>query len=113
MPNAAPHPCPTCRQIVVGRCARCAKQRDRMRGSASARGYKTEWAPYARQWLRQFPFCGQRLHGTSTEHSLCAQRGERVLATVVDHIRPLRDGGALLDPANHQSLCASCNTRKG
>jgi 5-methylcytosine-specific restriction endonuclease McrA len=31
---------------------------------------------------------------------------------VVDHIIPLRDGGALLDPANHQSLCYACNNRK-
>jgi len=45
-------------------------------------------------------------------HSRCTQRGERVRATVTDHIVSLRDGGARMDPANHQSLCRSCNAAK-
>jgi 5-methylcytosine-specific restriction endonuclease McrA len=48
----------------------------------------------------------------SPEHSRCAQRGERVRAQFTDHIVPLRDGGARLDPCNHQSLCFRCNTAK-
>jgi hypothetical protein len=46
------------------------------------------------------------------EHSRCAQQGLRVRATCTDHIRPIKDGGARLDPGNHQSLCAGDNARK-
>jgi 5-methylcytosine-specific restriction endonuclease McrA len=31
---------------------------------------------------------------------------------VTDHILAIRDGGAVFDPANHQSLCNSCNAAK-
>jgi 5-methylcytosine-specific restriction endonuclease McrA len=46
------------------------------------------------------------------EHSRCVQEGRRVRATCTDHIRAIRDGGAVFDPANHQSLCGACNRRK-
>jgi 5-methylcytosine-specific restriction endonuclease McrA len=35
-----------------------------------------------------------------------------VAAQVTDHIVALRDGGARLDPRNHQSLCYRCNVLK-
>jgi 5-methylcytosine-specific restriction endonuclease McrA len=58
-------------------------------------------------------WCGERadfrLH---PEHSRCAQLGLRTRATATDHIRSMRAGGAKLDPANSQSLCASCNSAK-
>jgi len=110
MPSTPKRPCPRCGRLVLGggRCARHA------RPSARERGYTPEWAPYARAWLARLPFCGQRQDGRFyTEHSWCVRRGLRVPARVVDHIRSLASGGALLDPANHQSLCASCNTKKG
>jgi 5-methylcytosine-specific restriction endonuclease McrA len=47
------------------------------------------------------------------EDSLCTQRGLKVRARVVDHIQSIADGGDVFDPANHQSLCVACNTRKG
>jgi 5-methylcytosine-specific restriction endonuclease McrA len=47
------------------------------------------------------------------EHSWCTQHGLRTPARVVDHIQSIADGGAVFDPANHQSLCVACNTRKG
>ena len=34
------------------------------------------------------------------------------LATMVDHIKRIRDGGAKLDPANLQPLCEACHARK-
>jgi 5-methylcytosine-specific restriction endonuclease McrA len=114
MPNAPPHVCSRCRRIVVGRCPRCTQRRDHERGTAAARGYTADWSAYARDWLARFPWCGQRMDGRFYPiHSHCTQRGERVRARVVDHIHALRDGGARLDPVNHQSLCASCNRRKG
>jgi 5-methylcytosine-specific restriction endonuclease McrA len=67
----------------------------------------------SRAWLRRFPWCGQRGDGRlHTEHSRCAQRGERRRAAVTDHIVALREGGERLDPANFQSLCRGCNAAK-
>lgn len=96
------------------RCPTCTATQDRARGSAHDRGYGAEWASYSQRWLARFPWCGQRRDGRRhAQHSACTQRGELVRADVVDHIRSIRDGGARLDPANHQSLCTSCNVRKG
>ena len=112
MAFAPPRPCthPHCPSLatVRGRCA--AHQRP----SAYQRGYLTGWAAYAKDWLARFPWCGQRSDGLFyQEHSVCAQRQLHVKARVVDHIRSLAAGGSLMDPHNHQSLCVSCNTKKG
>lgn len=40
------------------------------------------------------------------------QQGLQTRATVTDHIVSMRRGGEKFDGANHQSLCASCNTHK-
>ncbi|QNM94911.1 HNH endonuclease [Chitinimonas koreensis] len=42
----------------------------------------------------------------------CLDSGAVVPATHVDHIKPVADGGSFDDPANHQSLCQSCHSRK-
>lgn len=53
------------------------------------------------QLLRE-PFCRE-----------CARRGLRVRATDVDHVQDHKGNWALfIDPANHQSLCHSCHSRK-
>jgi 5-methylcytosine-specific restriction endonuclease McrA len=98
---------------VLGLCTHCLKSREAARGNAGARGYSSHWAAYSRAWLAAHPWCGTRADGRqSAEHSACTRRGERVRATVTDHIVPLRAGGSLLDASNHQSLCASCNVTK-
>lgn len=51
--------------------------------------------------LIQEPFCRS-----------CKARGIYKAAQMVDHIRPINDGGAKLDDANLQSLCFSCHNRK-
>ncbi|MDF1720530.1 MAG: HNH endonuclease signature motif containing protein [Minwuia sp.] len=43
---------------------------------------------------------------------MCGSEGCSNLATDVDHIRPIRDGGARLDGANLQALCHGCHARK-
>jgi len=124
MPSAPPRPCPgkggRCGRLVKGGglCARCRQERqqrqDEERPSAAARGYGGRWPAYARSWLQQYPWCGQRQDGRMhAQHSVCVQLGQRVRATCVDHIRSIADGGSVFDPANHQSLCTSCNVRKG
>jgi 5-methylcytosine-specific restriction endonuclease McrA len=115
--SAAPHPCPRCRRPIVGRCQTCraanARERDKARPSARARGYGEDWSRYSRTWLMQHRWCGERADGTlSPDDSRCVQAGLRRRAAVTDHIVPLRDGGARLDPGNHQSLCISCNRLK-
>jgi len=119
MPIAPPRMCAGCGQ-VVGRghaCQRQAVQRavDQRRGTAHSRGYTHHWAAYARRWRAAHPFCGMRLDGAySAEHSVCVQQGDLLReAQVVDHIVPIKAGGSMWDPDNHQSLCQRCNLRKG
>jgi 5-methylcytosine-specific restriction protein A len=106
---------PTCHNRVTGpgKCPRCRTQRDRARGGATARGYDTAWATFSKRWLDLHRWCGERadfrLHA---EHSHCVQRGARIRATVTDHVLARARGGSHMDPANHQSLCATCNRRK-
>jgi 5-methylcytosine-specific restriction endonuclease McrA len=106
-------PCtyPSCRRLALPDSGRCAAH---PRPSASARGYTARWSAYARSWLRRYPWCGMRQDGVfHMEHSWCVRRGLRVRARVVDHIRSIATGGDVFDPANHQSLCPSCNSQKG
>lgn len=120
MPIAPPHPCPTCHALVVGGqgCRPCGLRRrqriDDRRGTAHSRGYTARWARYSRAWLGKYPWCGQRQDGALyAEHSHCVQAGGKRVAECVDHIRPMRAGGAQYDPANLQSLCLRCNSLKG
>jgi 5-methylcytosine-specific restriction enzyme A len=111
-------PCPRPRcgvMITTGKyCAKHTREMDAARGAASARGYDHLWSKLSAQWLRRYPWCGQRLGGEFWPvHSRCVRSGMRVRAGVVDHIQSLRDGGPRLDPRNLQSLCTSCNTAKG
>jgi 5-methylcytosine-specific restriction endonuclease McrA len=46
--------------------------------------------------LRHFPLC-----------CMCQAEGRITAALHVDHVQPIRDGGAPFDPANLRSLCAS------
>lgn len=50
-----------------------------------------------------------------TTHPLCVAcevAGRVVPAKVVDHVQPIKDGGARFDAANLQSLCVSCHNAK-
>ncbi|WP_020599867.1 HNH endonuclease [Spirosoma panaciterrae] len=42
----------------------------------------------------------------------CLKKKRLVPATVVDHVNPIRLGGAPLDIDNTRSLCKSCHARK-
>ena len=109
------HTCSRCGQVTGGRgpCARCVKRRDAARPTARQRGYDDAWAAYSRAWLARYPWCGQRRDGRLyADDSRCVQEARRVRADCTDHIRAQAAGGARMDPANHQSLCRSCNARK-
>lgn len=67
------------------------------RPSARKRGYSPRWEAARASYLRKHPWC-----------VMCEQRGEKVKATVVDHIRPHRGDMRLFwDSSNWQGLCAT------
>ena len=66
------------------------------------RFYKSkEWRELRRSYLDGHPLC-----------AMCLKEGRYTTATIVDHIVPIRQGGARLDINNLQSLCLSCHTIK-
>lgn len=72
-----------------------------MRGTSSRRGYDADWQRLRLSVLNREPFCRRcELNGRTTE------------ATLVDHIVPIRFGGARLDEANLQPLCVPCHVVK-
>lgn len=112
MPRRAPTPCryPGCAAVldVPGYCVAHAALRHRDYGRAR-RGFDAQTGFYqSRQWrvvraafLRENPLC-----------AACAGRGGLVPAKVVDHVVPIKDGGARYEATNLQALCISCHNRK-
>lgn len=99
MPFAPPRSCPSCGALVAGkRCPACTAQADRARGSARQRGYDGEWQRFRAAFL--------------TRHPMCDEPGCGQPATDVDHIQPLRLGGARLDPANCRPKCHPHHSRR-
>jgi 5-methylcytosine-specific restriction protein A len=66
------------------------------RGCAASRGYDRRWRTL-RAWFL-------------SRHPVCVRCGSP--ASLVDHVTPLEDGGARLDPANLQALCRGCHGPK-
>ena len=77
------------------------KEHDERRGSARERGYDRRWENLRIVHLAGEPLC-----------RLCAAQGLATAADLVDHIVPIRDGGAVLDEENLQSLCRRCHDAK-
>ena len=72
------------------------------RDSFSKTFYNTpRWRAVRKQKLTLSPFCEE-----------CYKNGTIIKATMVDHILPIKQGGAPLDMDNLQSLCWSCHSRK-
>ena len=66
-----------------------------MRKSARKRGYSKRWEKARSAYLRKYPYC-----------VMCAEQGEKVRATVVDHKQPHRGDMRLFwDSSNWQGLC--------
>lgn len=60
-----------------------------------------EWLKVKRRQLLEEPFCRE-----------CLKKGIYTKATMVDHIKPIKQGGDWYDPSNLQSLCWSCHSKK-
>jgi 5-methylcytosine-specific restriction enzyme A len=111
MPTSAPKPCnkPGCGVLVRDGSARCeqhkrmeAKAHDARRGSAHERGYSAAWQRARVGFLKSHPLC--KAH---------EGKGEVVVATVVDHIKPHKGDKALFwDHDNWQALCKPCHDHK-
>ena len=104
MPRRPPKPCaqPGCPRLTNE--AYCQEHKpDRApddRPSAAARGYDGRWRKVRRIVLAEEPLCRS-----------CKARGRVVLASEVDHIMPLSDGGTE-ERENLQSLCKPCHSEK-
>ena len=77
------------------------RRHTRPRESPHRRGYGAAWRKARAYQLRTEPLCRH-----------CATIGRVEPATEVDHVVPIRRGGARLDPANLQALCKRCHSRK-
>lgn len=69
-----------------------------MKASAAERGYDHRWRKV-------------RLVVLDRDDHRCCWCG--LPATTVDHVRPLAEGGARLDPTNLVACCVRCNSRRG
>ena len=111
MPNAPTHYC-------LGGCGKrlpmgttyCPECKKRMRApdrrpSPGKRygedGYGRKWRDQRARKLRRNPLC-----------EICEKEGRTTLATMVDHIIPVSEGGGMYDMDNLQSLCRLCHARK-
>ena len=74
------------------------QQRDKAASSFYA---SDRWRKLRKQKLARNPLCEE-----------CARQSRITPATMVDHIVPIRQGGAALDMNNLQSLCWSCHSAK-
>lgn len=112
MPVSAPTPCrqPRCAAVVSipGFCNSHRAQQHRDYGRARAR-FDTELGFYSsQQWrtaraafLKRNPLC-----------VTCQSFDRLVVATVVDHVQPIKSGGARFNWTNLQPLCVPCHNRK-
>ena len=110
MPWAARKPCshPGCNALVNRADRYCTEhQRQSWRERTAARRAdateaplqalysSTRWRAFRRVFLAEHPLCVE-----------CRAAGRITAANVVDHITPVREGGAVWDVANLQPLCA-------
>ena len=110
MPRKPLRPCnyPGCPNLTsTGYCEEHQKLRDEQyrkygRDDFSKSFYSTPaWRSVRRRQLDAEPYCAE-----------CFKEGRIVKASIVDHIVPIKEGGAKYDPKNLQSLCWSCHSRK-
>lgn len=75
-----------------------AKQYDDRRESSSKRGYDFLWSKVRAKYLSTHPLCER-----------CEANNITTLATLVHHIKRIRDGGDRLRYDNLMSLCVKCH----
>lgn len=99
--------CMGCNELVIVGIRYCDKHRkddrkkyDDRRLSFRQRGYTSDWDKVRLIKLGHNPLCEQ-----------CEKDGRLTPATLVHHIKSLRDNGSLLDMDNLMSLCIKCHDK--
>ena len=96
---------PGCPSLVPKGTARCPTHT-----RAKDRALKARTAEQRRLYL--WPRWGGLRRTVLREQPWCSTPGCRRMATEVDHIVPIREGGAQWDRANLQGLCTPCHSSK-
>lgn len=103
MPSRSAKSClkPGCRTLVRGasRCPEHIREQEQARGTATQRGYDSDWRKLRAAHI--------------ASHPTCSQPGCTLPATDVDHVIAHRGNDALrLDPGNLQSFCHGHHSQK-
>ena len=107
MPYKQKHPCNYvgCSNTTTERY--CSKHKaiihkaiDSNRPNSSQRGYDSKWRRDRKMYLADNPLCVE-----------CLKIGKLVTATVVHHIKEIKNGGEIFDQENLMSLCRECHER--
>ncbi|MHC4695893.1 MAG: HNH endonuclease [Planctomycetota bacterium] len=77
-----------------------ARQRPAVNAKRTTRVYDRRWQRVRAVKVAQDPLCEE-----------CGRHGRTTATTEVDHIIPIRQGGAVYDLANLQSMCKPCHSR--
>lgn len=110
MPQRAPKRCNAigCREFIPHSESHCSKhkleisQAYDLAANRKEQIYRTyDWQKVRGEVLRQEPLCRH-----------CSKAGLTVLANVVDHIIPIKHGGAEFNLENLQPLCVACHNKK-
>ena len=78
-----------------------AKHYDKHKRTGSEFYHSSAWKKLRNRFIRSNPLC-----------VMCEENGRVTPASMVDHITPIKDGGATLDERNLQSLCDPCHNSK-
>ncbi|MFI3167112.1 MAG: HNH endonuclease [Bacillota bacterium] len=110
MPTKPKTPCryPSCPELTTERYCEKHKKLEEKNYNQYQRNKKTQRFYQSKEWLalRKVKLASQPMCEE------CLRNGKYVKAKMVDHIKPIRQGGAMLDIVNLQSLCWSCHSRK-
>jgi len=112
MPYSAPKPCKHtgCKEVTHNKDSYCEHhtpththkwESDKVRGTATERGYGYRWQKLRKVILRRDSYLCQP----------CEREGKATPAQAVDHIRPKSQGGTD-DYENLQSICSVCHNIK-
>ena len=91
-----------CFYLAEGGSAYCHRhQRARQPKETDTFYLSVQWRKFRDWYITRHPVC-----------EMCEREGRQTIATMVDHVTEIKDGGALTDEENAQSLCAACHNRK-
>ena len=77
------------------------QRKDNASWAFDSRYHTTRWRNYRKIYLKQNRLC-----------VMCKEVDKIVVATVVDHIKSVSQGGDFWGSDKHQPLCLPCNIRK-